>query len=96
MRKLLIIAVSLVVLAALAGGGWWLFNNRGKINTVQDKFSPSQAAETLKQKALEQAKSYKPDGICAMAQTKARHKATGLEYTFPSSCLPPGWETVQQ
>jgi hypothetical protein len=50
-----------------------------------------------KQDALNEAKDYQTPSsdTCTSVMTKAVHAETGLHYTFPTSCLPPGWETVQ-
>lgn len=48
-----------------------------------------------KSKAIQQAKEYKPEGVCTMALVDAVHIETGAEYTFPSGCLAPGWEPKQ-
>lgn len=34
--------------------------------------------------------------VCATVLTDAVHPETGAKYTFPDSCLPPGWEREQQ
>lgn len=47
------------------------------------------------QEALRQAKEYAPNGLCADVITPAIHKATGVQYEFPSSCIPDGWNPAR-
>ena len=49
-------------------------------------------SEGSKEKALQEARDFKTTNICADVITRAKHKATGVEYDFPSSCIPAGWE----
>ena len=42
--------------------------------------------------ALEEARKFKPEGMCTQVMTPAIHVASGATYTFPSGCLPNGWE----
>ncbi len=45
-----------------------------------------------KDAALKQAQQYQPTEACTDALVPAEHKASGAKFTFPSGCLPPGWE----
>ena len=42
--------------------------------------------------AIQQAKDYRPDGICTQVVTRAVHEKSGATYTFSNGCLPPGWK----
>jgi hypothetical protein len=42
-------------------------------------------------KAIEEAKKYRPSGICTAVMTPAVHPSSGAQYTFSSGCLAPGW-----
>lgn len=53
------------------------------------------AAITSKDDAIEQARSYKPSGVCTQALVPATHEASGARYTFTSGCLAPGWKAGQ-
>ena len=44
--------------------------------------------------ALLEAQSYRPKGVCLTVQTEARHIATGVTYTFPTGCIPSGWQVI--
>lgn len=55
-------------------------------------FRMGAAPESSKDRAIKEAKNYRPSGVCAQVITSAHHVATGVTYTFPSSCIPPGWE----
>lgn len=70
----------MTLLAAVLAGGITIFvlSNR-----------PSQLT---KEQAIEEARQFSPNQVCGQALTPARHTATGAEYTFPSTCLAPGWE----
>ena len=51
-------------------------------------------SQSAKEQAIRKAQQYQPSGdiACIQALTSAVHKATGAKYTFPTGCLPPGWE----
>lgn len=57
----------------------------------QQKINQPQTREA----AIRQAQEYEPDSNCIHMSTFAVHEATGAQYSFPSGCLPPGWERVQ-
>lgn len=46
------------------------------------------------EEALEQARNFE-GGNCTTVETPARHITSGATYTFPSGCIPDGWETVR-
>jgi hypothetical protein len=95
-KVILLLTAGGVIVIGVVAGTYWVISNNDNINQVKDSLSsPSQLVEQAKQAALKQAQSFKPEGICAMTMTKARHQATGLEYTFPSACLPGGWEIIR-
>lgn len=48
----------------------------------------------MQSRAIQEAKLYHSDEICADVITPAVHTATGARYTFPDSCLAPGWEAA--
>lgn len=54
----------------------------------------TRASDSERQKALDGARNYQPPAgtSCATVMTPARHIETGATYTFPSSCIPDGWE----
>jgi hypothetical protein len=106
--KTIIIAIAGFLIISGTGVGAWLLMNKDTItDKVNDaKNSAVQSAndakdeaiknttEAAKQKILDEAAKYKPEGMCGQAMTPARHKATGVQFTFPSTCLPSGWEKV--
>lgn len=47
-----------------------------------------------KERAIQRAMNYQPDGMCTQALVPAVHTDTGARYTFPSGCLAPGWEPI--
>lgn len=51
---------------------------------------------TTQEQALQQAREYKPKGVCGAAATPAIHTSTGARYGFPSAYLPEGWEPEQK
>lgn len=55
-----------------------------------------QQSTTSAAEAIREAQNYKPPAgtICTQSLVRARHKATGAEYTFTTGCIPDGWELV--
>lgn len=51
---------------------------------------------TRSEQAIQQAKDFKPSGTCTAVQTLAVHPETNTSYTFPTSCLAPGWERYEE
>ncbi len=60
------------------------------------KQSVSNKKPTTQEQALQQAREYKPKGVCGAAVTPAIHTSTGARYDFSSTCLPEGWEPEQK
>lgn len=83
-KWLAVIFAFLVVITS--GVGLYTRMNNGESNDVK---SPE-----AQQKAISEALQYRSSipGTCATVLTDAVHTKTGAKYTFPDSCLPPGWE----
>ena len=80
-RLMLTLAVSLALVVGIMA--FWL--SRGD--------SPVSRESQTQTEAIEQARDYKPEGmLCGAVLTPAVHQATGARYTFPDSCIAPGWE----
>lgn len=72
--------------------------NQQKIINDAKKVTETITPIKTQEEAIRQAEEYEPPaGVgCAAVIVPAVHKATGAKYTFPDSCLAPGWESEPQ
>jgi hypothetical protein len=95
--KSIIIAIAGFLIISGTGIGAWLLTHKdditNKVNNTKDQLVEG-VTEAAKQKVLDEAKKYQPEGNCTTVMTPAKHKATGVEFTFPSGCLPSGWDRI--
>lgn len=98
MNKKTLIAI-VVALVLVVGGAavWAAVNNVEETDSRQSEQSTT-AAEEREQAVIEEAKRFTPPAgtACTTVMTPARHIETGVTYTFPSGCLPDGWEPIRQ
>lgn len=89
------VLLALIMVALIGFAAWYMWQNQTTDNTQPKNDSAQQDKTTIdpQAQAIEQAKQYRPEGVCAMVLTPAVHTATGAKYTFPSGCLPAGWES---
>lgn len=90
----LVLIIGIVALIIVVPFAIWLFRDERAPAISTDSLSdqpPTQAH------VLEEARNYTPpaDTMCTMAMTPAVHTQTGARYTFPSGCIPDGWERVR-
>ena len=95
--KTILIAIAGFLIISGTGVGAWLLTHKGTItSTINDakNTATQQVTDAAKKIVLDQAQKFQPTGTCTSASTLARHKATGVEFTFPTSCVPDGWEKI--
>jgi hypothetical protein len=80
MNKKMILLVVLVLV--VIGAGVYMWRKNGD-------------TPKTKEEAITQAQQYESEGACKQALTPGIHRATGAEYTFPSGCMPEGWEPTR-
>lgn len=84
-RIYLYVGLVIVVVGVVAAVVLYSANRK----TTSSTSNPTTAAE-----AIREAQDYKPPQgkICTQSIVRARHVATGAEYTFSTGCIPDGWE----
>lgn len=60
---------------------------------IVDESTRRRAVDT-EERILDEARKYKPRSIhhCKDTKTSATHSKTGIRYSFPTNCIPSGWE----
>ena len=90
-KDLLVTTLTVVVVLCLVTVSYALFINLKDEDVDREQ---TDTDTTTRQEALAEARSYEPasDKMCTTVQTPAVHVESGAEYTFPSGCIPAGWE----
>lgn len=84
----LIIILSTVIIIAGSFIAYSVFTNTASDSQQNDNHTMT------KEEAIKEAENFEAphDQMCTQVMTPARHKETGAVYTFPTGCLPDGWE----
>lgn len=84
-----------ILILAASGALLWINQAEPEQPQPQTQAQPEDNISMTKEEAIKQAENFQTDDICLMVITEAVHVETGAEYTFPNSCMPPGWKPVR-
>lgn len=95
-KKLLLVVVAVLAVAVIGALVWSATRNVEQGERQSE--SAEQVTDQRRAEVLEEARRFEPDGMtaCLTVLTPARHVETGVTYTFPTSCLPDGWEAIDR
>lgn len=98
MNKKVLVAIVVVLVLVVGGALAWTAVNNVEEDSDRQSESSQQEAEQRQEEVLEEARNYQPpEGThCTTVMTPARHIETGVTHTFPSGCLPDGWEAIDR